>query len=128
MMNFHAPLNAVVVAYVSLAESSPIDDLGPFERIVSYIGVLALGWFFWRRETNRTDETVEDLKTENKLLRRDIKDLENLLRRDIKDLENDIRELLSNRQGKRYTLRSRDRSYFEDLDEEGLDDSPEDKE
>lgn len=117
MMNFHAPLNAVVVAYVSLAESSPIDDLGPFERIVSYIGVLALGWFFWRRETNRTDETVEDLKTENKLLRRDIK-----------DLENDIRELLSNRQGKRYTLRSRDRSYFEDLDEEGLDDSPEDKE
>lgn len=113
MMSNSFPLVATAVTiFVSSADEIPIPiDLGPVERVVSYIGLLAMGWFFWRRESTRSDQTNEDLKAENKILKRDIK-----------ELEKDIRALLSNRESKRVMRRHSD--LFEELENED-DDSKE---
>lgn len=81
------PMYASVITVGILATSQlPETDFGNFERVVSYIGLLIMGWFFWKRETARTDKSIDDLKAEN-----------TLLKRDIKELEKDIRALLENR-------------------------------
>lgn len=85
-MAVNIPLIASGLSFIAFAESPLPTELGSFERIVSYIGLLVMGWFFWKRESGRADKTVEELRAEIAVLKKENK-----------ELEKDIRDLLKNR-------------------------------
>lgn len=74
------PIFGATFILVSQSEVPALSDLGPVERIVSYAGLLAIGWFFWKRETNRSDKSYEELKKENERLQNIVGNLEKEIR------------------------------------------------
>lgn len=85
-------------------EAEFLSSFASFERIVSFIGLLFMGWFFWRRETTRYEETKVELKEEIELLQARIVELEEdnrELHKDNRQLHQEIRDILADNRKKR---------------------------
>jgi hypothetical protein len=67
-------------------------SLGSLERVVSYVGLLAIGWFFWKRDSDRSDTSDANLRLEVDALKKEVKKLH----AENKELHEEIRTILKN--------------------------------
>ena len=75
---------------ISSAQGVLPENLASFERFASFLGLLVIGWFFWKRDATRSDESVKDRDAKIEKLEREIVEL----RADNLALHNEIRTII----------------------------------
>jgi TolA-binding protein len=90
----NTPLIMLATAYAAIA-SAPVSagspsEINSLERIISYVGILAMGWFFWKRESSKSDITIQAFKDKIKEVELEVRQLNS----EINKLHEEIRQIL----------------------------------